>query len=344
MPPFVEEVRPARGGLDRPEGAALGQQREGGHRALADRVEIGDLGRIGARVGVVDDHDLVALEHRPGRRIVLERVGLVDRAAAIRRVVAVGQDLVRGFVPIADPAFVGARRHDDVASGQVADLARVERLGKLGRQLDDVRQLARRRAEPARELPDEQGDQAERRGDRDDVEGGHDPPRDRVAGRQHAVGATDEDRDTERDEAELGQRAAPDVGQCDGDREQGQDCDRIAQDESAEDDRQVQRERQLEHEPLDRDAADAWQAPADGPDPEGREPDRADEPGDVSEGEPEERQADAEGEGDRDEQPEERAQLGRAVVQPDRADLLARDRRCDGRRGGHRVPACVMGR
>ena len=39
-----------------PERATLGHQRQRRHRPMADRLEIGHLGRIGGRVGVVDDH------------------------------------------------------------------------------------------------------------------------------------------------------------------------------------------------------------------------------------------------------------------------------------------------
>ena len=198
-PAVVEELGSREVTSIAPRARPLASKRQGGHRPLPDRVDVVDLGRVGRRVRVVDDHRPLALEDAPRRGVVSQRVPLVDGGAPLRRVVAVGQDAVAGLVPVADPALVGADRLGDVAGRQVADLARVERLRELGRQLDDVGQLVGRRAQSPCELADEERDQPEHRGDRGDVEGGHDSPRDRGSPRAAGGRPADERRDRQRE-------------------------------------------------------------------------------------------------------------------------------------------------
>ncbi len=174
-PALVEGESAGRVELDRADRLAPGDERHHHHRAHVDRAQVRHLGGVAGVVGHADHELALVLEEPAGRRVVRQRVRLVDRLAPLARVVAVGEHAVVGHVPVADPALGGLRGEGEVLGHEVADPQGVHRPGQVAREVGEAAELAGRGLEPRAELPEQEQGQAEGDRHRHDPEprGGH---------------------------------------------------------------------------------------------------------------------------------------------------------------------------
>ena len=130
-------------------------------RLLADRAQVGDLGRVRVRVGGAHDVRLVVLQDRPGGRELRQAVLGLEVVAALDREAAERDDAIARAVPRAQDALVGVSDGGHVARQGMPDVERIERLGEVVRHLDDVPQLQRRVGHPGAGVPQEEQEQHE---------------------------------------------------------------------------------------------------------------------------------------------------------------------------------------